>query len=107
MLKEVVMIIKMSLSILLYVAMAVIIWRALKDRKMTASLRILVGIAFGVCSVFSTHYGVDYGTMMLNVRDLGPLTAGLFFDPVSGILAGLIGGIERYWQASSEVLRDI
>ena len=90
------MIIKMSLSILLYVAMAVIIWRALKDRKMTASLRILVGIAFGVCSVFSTHYGVDYGTMMLNVRDLGPLTAGLFFDPVSGILAGLIGGIERY-----------
>ena len=96
MLKEVVMIIKMSLSILLYVAMAAIIWRALKDRKMTASLRILVGIAFGVCSVFSTHYGVDYGTMMLNVRDLGPLTAGLFFDPVSGILAGLIGGIERY-----------
>ena len=96
MLKEVVMIIKMSLSILLYVSMAAILWRALKDRKMTASLRILVGVAFGVCSVFSTHYGVDYGTMMLNVRDLGPLTAGLFFDPVSGILAGLIGGIERY-----------
>ena len=90
MLKEVVMIIKMSLSILLYVSMAAILWRALKDRKMTASLRILVGVAFGVCSVFSTHYGVDYGTMML------PLTAGLFFDPVSGILAGLIGGIERY-----------
>ena len=33
---------------------------------------------------------------MLNVRDLGPLSAGLFFDPVSGIIAGLIGGIERY-----------
>lgn len=96
MLKEVVMIIKMSLSILLYVSIAAILWRALKDRKMTASLRILVGVAFGVCSVFSTHYGVDYGAMMLNVRDLGPLTAGLFFDPVSGILAGLIGGIERY-----------
>ena len=34
--------------------------------------------------------------MMLNVRDMGPLSAGLFFDPVSGIIAGLIGGVERY-----------
>ena len=32
----------------------------------------------------------------MNVRDLGPLMAGLFFDPFSGVLAGLIGGIERY-----------
>jgi hypothetical protein len=34
--------------------------------------------------------------MMLNVRDIGPLAAGLFFHPLSGIIAGLIGGIERY-----------
>ena len=34
--------------------------------------------------------------MLLNVRDLGPLIAGLYFDPLSGIIAGFVGGIERY-----------
>ena len=34
--------------------------------------------------------------MLLEIRDLAPLTAGLFFDPIAGILAGFIGGIERY-----------
>ena len=53
-------------------------------------------IVRGICSVLSTHFGVDYNHMMVNVRDIGPLTAGLFFDPASGIIAGLIGGIERY-----------
>ena len=46
----------------------------------------------GLCSVLSNHIGIDYGDMVLNVRDIGPLAAGLFFDPLSGILAGLIGG---------------
>ena len=46
--------------------------------------------------ILSTHFGVNYGNMILNVRDLGPMSAGLLFDPVSGIIAGLIGGAERY-----------
>ena len=55
-----------------------------------------IGLVYGLFAVLSTHFGVDYSHMMLNVRDLGPLSAGLFFDPLSGIIAGLIGGIERY-----------
>ena len=53
-------------------------------------------MVFGICSIMSTHLGVDYRNMILNVRDLGPLIAGLFFAPSSGIIAGLIGGVERY-----------
>ncbi len=55
-----------------------------------------IGLIYGICSILSTHFAVDYVHMLLNVRDIGPLAAGLFFHPVSGIIAGLIGGIERY-----------
>lgn len=87
---------KMAALTLTSVLLTYLMWRFLKDRPMTNGIRIAVGIIFGMFSVMSTHFGVDYGSMLLNVRDLGPMSAGLFFDPVSGIIAGLIGGIERY-----------
>ena len=90
------MIIKMSLVTSAYVILTFLLWRFLKDREMNIGDRIGLGFLYGILSVFSTHFGVDYGDMVLNVRDLGPMAAGLFFDPVSGIIAGLIGGIERY-----------
>ena len=88
--------IPMTVLTLTYVAVNVLVWAGLKDKQKTMGLRIAIGILYGILSILSTHFGVDYGNMMLNVRDLGPLSAGLFFDPVSGIIAGLIGGIERY-----------
>ena len=93
----VIMLLKMSVLTLIYVALTYIIWKSLKDKEMTAGIRIAIGALFGMCSILSTHFGIDYGNMMLNVRDIGPMAAGLFFDPVSGIIAGLIGGLERYY----------
>ena len=90
------MIFIMTAVTLSYVFLTSVLWKYAQKRKMTSSLRIAVGVIYGLCAVMSTHFGVDYSHMMLNVRDMGPLSAGLFFDPVSGILAGLIGGIERY-----------
>ena len=90
------MIIKMSLVTLLYVGVTYMVWRAIKGRKITADEKIAVGLLYGILSVFSTHFGIDFGEMLLNIRDLGPMTAGLFFSPVSGIIAGVIGGVERY-----------
>ena len=92
----VIMLLKMSVLTLIYVALTYIIWKSLKDKEMTPGIRIAIGALFGMCSILSTHFGIDYGNMMLNVRDIGPMAAGLFFDPVSGIIAGLIGGLERY-----------
>ena len=90
------MIIKMSLITLAYVTVTYLLWKVLKDRKLTPDEKIGLGVLYGILCVFSTHFGIDYGDMVLNVRDLGPMAAGLFFDPVSGIIAGMIGGIERY-----------
>ena len=90
------MILKMSGVTLLYVVLTVLIWRQCQGRRMTWPRKLVIGLIYGLCAVLSTHFGVDYSHMMLNVRDMGPLSAGLFFDPVSGIIAGLIGGIERY-----------
>ena len=87
---------KMSLITLAYVAVTFLLWKAIKDRKISLGDKIALGCLYGILSVFSTHFGIDYGSMVLNVRDLGPMAAGLFFNPLSGIIAGLIGGIERY-----------
>ncbi|MBQ6151556.1 MAG: SpoIIE family protein phosphatase [Mogibacterium sp.] len=86
----------MSLITLAYAAVTFLLWKAVKDRKLSVGDRIGLGFLYGILSVFSTHFGIDYGDMVLNVRDLAPMAAGLYFDPVSGIIAGLIGGIERY-----------
>ena len=92
------MIVKMSAITMIYVAVTFVLWKMLKemDESHGAGFKIAIGIIYGLLSVFSTHFGIDYGDMVLNVRDLGPMAAGLFFDPISGIIAGLIGGIERY-----------
>ena len=90
------MIIKMSGSTLLYVLLTIAMWYWTKEKEITTSKKIIIGIAYGISSVLSTHFGVSYSNMIINVRDIGPLAAGLFFSPSAGIIAGLIGGIERY-----------
>ncbi len=90
------MILKMSAITLVYVILTFLVWRNLKDREITFDIKIAIGLFYGILSIMSTHFAIDYGDMLLNVRDLGPMCAGLFFDPLSGIIAGLIGGIERY-----------
>ena len=91
------MIVKMSAITFVYVAVTVLLWKVMREReKGSVGDRIAIGVIYGILSIFSTHVGVTFEEMVINVRDLGPMCAGLFFDPVSGIIAGLIGGIERY-----------
>ena len=90
------MILKMTAVTALYVLLTVIIWKIQNNKKLSAAGILGIGVFYGICSILSTHFAVDYTNMLLNVRDIGPLAAGLFFHPVSGLIAGLIGGIERY-----------
>lgn len=90
------MILKMSLSTMLYILLTIIIWFWVRKTGLNTLKKVIIGILFGISSILSTHFGVSYENMIINVRDIGPLAAGLFFSPMSGVLAGLIGGIERY-----------
>lgn len=90
------MLLKMSGLTALYVILTVLLWLKTRKKEITVPGRITIGIIYGICSILSTHFAVDYGDMLLNIRDVAPLAAGLFFHPVSGLIAGFMGGIERY-----------
>ncbi len=90
------MILQMTGVTSLYVLLTVALWYLTKNKKINIVGKVLIGIVFGISSILSTHYGISFENMIINVRDIGPLAAGLFFSPTAGIIAGLIGGIERY-----------
>ena len=90
------MIIKMSLVTGLMCLMNVLIRKIAGNNTKKPLAQVIIGVLFGLAAIASTHFGVDYEHMVLNVRDIAPLSAGLFFGPLAGILAGLIGGVERF-----------
>ena len=67
--------------------------------------QIIIGILFGALAVCGTEFGVPIEGAVLNARDAAPICAGLIFGAPAGIIAGLIGGIERwfavYWGVGS------
>ena len=92
-----IMILKMAAATALYVLATVLLWKSWhKSSTHTLLHKLTIGLFYGLCSIASSHIGIDYGNMLLNVRDLGPLAAGLFFDPVAGVVSGVIGGVERF-----------
>ena len=56
----------------------------------------VVGVAFGLIAIYGTEAGIPLDGATMNVRDAAPLAAGLFFGGPAGIIAGFIGGIERW-----------
>ncbi len=61
----------------------------------------VIGIVFGILAICGTEFGIPINGAQVNCRDAAVLTAGLMFGGPAGIIAGLIGGIERwiavYW----------
>ena len=58
--------------------------------------QVIVGAVFGLIAIYGTEAGVPVDGAVLNVRDAAPLAAGIFFGGPAGIIAGFIGGIERW-----------
>ena len=56
----------------------------------------LVGCVFGAIAVYGTEFGIPVDGAMMNVRDAAPIIAGLFFGGPAGVIAGVIGGVERW-----------
>ncbi len=54
-------------------------------------------LVFGALAIFATYAGIPVSGAIANVRDLGPMIAGLLGGPVIGLGAGVIGGVHRYY----------
>lgn len=65
--------------------------------------QIIFGVSFGLVAIFATEFSVGIDGASMNVRDAAPLCAGFIFGGPAGIIAGVIGGLERwfavYWGA--------
>ena len=65
--------------------------------------QVVIGVLFGGLAIVGTEFGVTVSGATLNVRDASPLCAGLIFGAPAGVIAGVIGGVERwfavYWGA--------
>lgn len=60
------------------------------------SRQIIFGICFGGLAVLGTEAGIPINGAQMNCRDAAVLTAGLYFGAPAGIIAGIIGGVERW-----------
>ena len=61
------------------------------------SWQVIVGVVFGCIAIYGTEAGIPLDGAIMNVRDAAPLAAGLFFGGPAGIIAGVIGGVERWF----------
>lgn len=61
------------------------------------SLRIYLSVIlfFGALSIYGSVSGIEVLGAYINIRDLGPMVAGLLCGPVAGVGAGLIGAAYR------------
>lgn len=64
-------------------------------RKNPTLSGLFFGLAYGLVAIYSTNYAVTFKTALVNMRDAAPLAAGLIFGPAAGIIAGVIGALER------------
>ena len=65
------------------------------DGKLTIRNQIILILIFGGISIYGSYSGVNLFGAIANVRDLGPMVAGLVGGPIVGLGAGLIGGLHR------------
>ncbi len=90
-----------AIATLLPVAACIVLWLLRKHTGVAnvseKAWQVIVGVVFGLIAIYGTEAGIPYEGATMNVRDAAPLAAGLFFGGPAGIIAGLIGGIERWF----------
>lgn len=94
-------ILKLIISSILPIMFSLIFYQAEKKTSFSKisywKKQLIIGIVFGLLAVISTHLGMETEGAVINVRDASPLSAGLIFGGPAGIIAGLIGGVERFF----------
>jgi len=67
------------------------------NRKIGLRSGALMTAIFGAMSILGNYSDVQVLGAIANVRDLGPMIAGLVGGPAVGLATGLIGGVYRYY----------
>ncbi|WP_431062489.1 PP2C family protein-serine/threonine phosphatase [Methanobacterium sp.] len=83
--------------VIAYIVSRIKYFQEILDGKFTLKNQAIIILIFGVISIFGSFSGVDVFGAIANVRDLGPMIAGLVGGPIIGLGAGLIGGLFRYF----------
>ena len=52
----------------------------------------IIGVLFGTSAIYASCFGVKVWGATMNVRDASPISAGLIFGPIAGVVSGVIGG---------------
>ncbi|PKL70052.1 MAG: hypothetical protein CVV30_01385 [Methanomicrobiales archaeon HGW-Methanomicrobiales-1] len=60
--------------------------------------QVILIVFFGILSIFGTLSGLSIDGAVINIRDLGPMAAGLVCGPYVGIGSGIIGGLFWFYQ---------
>lgn len=58
--------------------------------------QVIISIMFGGLAILGTEFGIKIDGAIINARDASPICAGLLFGAPAGIIAGIIGGVERW-----------
>lgn len=65
------------------------------------SRQLIIGLSFGCLAILGNEFGIPLSGAQVNCRDGAVLCAGLLFGGPAGIIAGIVGGLERwlcvYW----------
>ena len=70
--------------------------RMLKNQIRSTKNQIFLGLIFGLLSISCTYTGLLYKGAVVNTRVVSTVAAGLVGGPLSGLIAGSMGGIHRY-----------
>lgn len=93
--------VKLSIASLLPVVATIILYLLDKKTKFNKcnyfAKQVLFGIVFGALAIVGTEWGIPIHGAQVNARDAAVVTAGLLFGGPAGIVAGLIGGVERWF----------
>lgn len=83
------------------VAATAVLYLLSKRRPLTGlkpwQSQLVYGLVFGAMAVIGSEFGVPIDGAIINVRDAAPLCAGLIFGAPAGIVAGVIGALERWF----------
>ena len=92
---------ELSLVAVLPLLVSVLLYMLIKRTKFGKmsffKQQLIIGILFGIMAIMGTEFGVDLNGVKANARDSAPLCAGLIFGAPAGLIAGFIGGIERWF----------